>query len=313
MSALKKKIKRPLISVFSKLDDVVVPGAEGASLYDIGAIFFRSIKNIRLSERAAAISFSFLMAIPPSLIFLFSLIPFLPLDAAQDIVLENLALLAPNPKIYETTTELVMDFMDTKRRELISVGFLVTIFVSSNGMMGLLRSFDRGSAIQKHRTGLARRWKAIRLTLILMFVVLLSIAMLVMQSNMMERYFKPLVGDSPIIKIISWFTLVFIVYITLCIIYKYGPALHKNLRFFSPGALFAVLALFGVSYGFFFVANHFIHYNKVYGSIGTLLMFMAWMFIVSLVFLIGFEINLAIVEYNHRRQEIQEQNKKEHR
>lgn len=302
----KKKVKRPLISIFSKLDGVIIPGSEGASLYDIGAIFFKSVKDIRLSERAAAISFSFLMAIPPSLIFLFSLVPFLPLDAAQDIILKNIALLSPSPKVYETATELVVDFMETKRRELISFGFLITIFVSSNGMMGLLRSFDRGAATQIHRTGMARRWKAIRLTLILMLVVLLSIAMLVMQSNMMDRYFRPLIGNSPAIKIISWFTLVFIVYITICIIYKYGPALHKNLRFFSPGALFATLAFFGVSYGFFFVANHFINYNKVYGSIGTLLMFMGWTFIISLVFLIGFEINLAIVEYNHRRQQRRE-------
>lgn len=151
---------------------------------------------------------------------------------------------------------------------------------------------------------MARRWKAISLTMILMLVVLISIAILVLQSNMLDRYFKPLIGDSPIIKIISWVTLVFIVYVTICIIYKYGPALHKNLRFFSPGALLATLFFFAVSYGFFFVANHFINYNKVYGSIGTLLMFMAWMFIISLVFLIGFEMNLAIVEYAHRRQQL---------
>ena len=89
-------------------------------------------------------------------------------------------------------------------------------------------------------------------------------------------------------------SLVFIIFIAICIIYKFGPSLNAQFRFFSPGAATATILFFAVSYGFFFIANHFVHYNKVYGSIGTLLMLMAWMFIIGLVMLIGFEINFAV-------------------
>jgi len=274
---------------------VRIPGAQGANVYEIGAAFFRSIKNIRLAERAAAISFNFLMAIPPSLIFLVSLVPFLPLETAQDTILSSIRLLSPNPRLFATVESIITDFMNNKRRELLSFGFLFTIFLSSNGVMGILRSFDRDSPGHIRRTGMVRRWKAIRLTLGLMLVFLISIALIIIQTSLLDRYLVDLVGSTMIIKLFSWITLVGIIYITICILYKYGPSLEHRFRFFSTGAFIATILFIVITYGFFFIANHFINYNKVYGSIGTLLMFMAWMFITGLVILIGYEINLAIL------------------
>lgn len=293
--ARSKQIKRTVVSVFSVLKKVMIPGTHGASVYDVGAIFFRGLKDSRLSERAAAISFNFLMAIPPSLIFLVSLVPFLPLDSIQETILNAISLLSPNRKLYATVEGIIIDFMSNKRRELLSIGFLFTIFVSSNGVMGILRSFDRDSPIHIRRTNMVRRWKAIKLTLGLMLVFLISIALIIIQSNILDKYLVDLVGGTVIIKLISWFTLVSVIYITICILYKYGPSLQHTFRFFSTGAFIATLLFIIITYGFFFVANHFIHFNKIYGSIGTLLMFMAWMFITGLVILIGYEINIAIL------------------
>ncbi len=297
MTTAQKIAKQVRVSASSGLKKVRIPGGHGASVHDIGTAFFKNLKDIRLAERAAAISFNFLMAIPPSLIFLVSLIPFLPMEKAQETILNSLHMVSPNPRLLATVESIITDFMSNKRRELLSVGFLFTIFVSSNGVMGILRSFDRDSPGHIKRSGMARRWKAIRLTLGLMFVLLVSIALIVIQTNLLDKYLVDLMGGTMIIKLISWITLVFIVYITICILYKYGPSLQHEFRFFSAGAFIATLLFLVVSYGFFFIANHFINYNKVYGSIGTLLMFMAWMFITGIVILIGYEINLAILVF----------------
>ncbi|WP_118972403.1 YihY/virulence factor BrkB family protein [Taibaiella koreensis] len=295
MSSARKMVKRAPVAVFSRLKRVRIPGAHGANVYGIGAAFFKSIKSIRLAERAAAISFNFLMAIPPSLIFLVSLVPFLPLDTAQETILSSIRMLSPNPRLFATVESIITDFMNNKRRELLSFGFLFTIFLSSNGVMGILRSFDRDSPGHIRRTGMVRRWKAIRLTLGLMLVFLISIALIIIQTSLLDRYLVNLLGSTMIIKLFSWITLVGIIYITICILYKYGPSLQHQFRFFSTGAFIATALFVIITYGFFFVANHFINYNRVYGSIGTLLMFMAWMFITGLVILIGYEINLAIL------------------
>jgi membrane protein len=301
LTAIRNKAKRPLMPVFSRLNKIRIPGAKGASVYDIGSAFFKNMRSIRLTERAAAISFNFLMAIPPSLIFLFSLVPYLPLHSVQETILNSLKLLSPNPKLFASVESIVNDFMNNKQKELLSIGFLFTIFVSSNGVMGLLRSFDRESPAQVRRSGMARRWKAIRLTLGLMFVFLISISLIIIQTSLLDRYLVDLVGGTTLVKLISWVTLIFIIYITICILYKYGPSLHYKFRFFSTGALLATVLFLIISYGFFFVANHFVNYNKVYGSIGTLLMFMAWMFLTGIVILIGYEINLAIMMYVNRK------------
>lgn len=271
---------------------------QGATLYDIGDIIVNNMRDLRLNERAAAISFNFLLAIPPTLIFLFSLVPFLPLDSVQHTILDSIKLLSPNEKLYSAVQKTILDLMNTKRKELISFGILATIFVSSNGVMGLLRSFDRKSPFHKERSSLARRGKSILLTLILMFVLIISIGLLVVQSRILNEYLLRFVAYPWLIQVFSWISLVLIIFVAICIIYKFGPSLNAKFRFFSPGAATATILFFAVSYGFFFVANHFVHYNKVYGSIGTLLMLMAWMFIIGLVILIGFEINFAIEWHN---------------
>jgi membrane protein len=219
------------------------------------------------------------------------------MNTVQEAILNSIRLLSPNPKLFASVESIVVDFMNNKRKELLSIGFLFTIFLSSNGVMGILRSFDRESPAHIKRTGMARRWKALRLTFGLMFVFLISIALIIIQTSLLDKYLVDLIGSTTIVKLISWITLVFIIYITICILYKYGPSLHHKFRFFSTGALIATILFIVISYGFFFVANHFVNYNKVYGSIGTLLMFMAWMFITGLVILIGYEINLAIMMY----------------
>lgn len=235
------------------------------------------------------------MAIPPSLIFLVSLVPFLGLSSVEKTMLDAIRLLSPNPGLMRSVQGIVTDFMHNKQRELLSLGFLVTIFLSSNGVMGILRSFDRDSPGHVRRTDMARRWKALRLTLGLMLVFLVSITLIIIQTNLLDKYVADLIGSTYIIKLISWITLVALIYTTICILYKYGPSLQYRFPFFSTGALVATLLFLIISSGFFFIAGHIINYDKIYGSIGTLLVFMIWMFITGLVILIGYEINLVIL------------------
>jgi membrane protein len=276
------------------------PGSKGASMHEVILTFTRSIKHIRLTERAAAISFNFIMAIPPTFIFLFSLIAYLPLATVETTLLNTIALLSPNPKLYNSVAGVLVDLMKNKRSELISIGFLSTLFLSSNGVMGILRSFDRESPILRKRSGIARRKKALTMTMGLMVVLLVAIALLILQSNILDNYVTKLIGSAVLVKIISWVSLIGIVYTTICILYKYGPSLHYKTRFFSAGARLATVLFVIVSHSFFYIANHFINYNKVYGSIGTLLMFMIWVYITSLVILIGYEINVAIILKNQK-------------
>ena len=298
MSNLKHKTNQNISRFASGLKRIKVPGASGANAFDVLSVFFKSIEEIRLTERAAAISYNFLLAIPPTLIFLFSLVSFLPAQTVHDVVLNALESLSPSPKLYSAAESIVSDFVQNKQRDLMSFGFLVTMIVSSNGVMGILRSFDRDSPAQIQRTGWARRWKALWITFGLMLLLLISIGVIIIQTSVIDQFIIAHIGNTILIKIISGCTLFLVLYFSICILYKYGPSLHQKFPFFSTGALLASLLFVIISTSFFFIANNFVNYNKVYGSLGTLLILIIWMFITGLVILIGYEINLIILLFS---------------
>ncbi len=271
------------------------PGFSGFSVHQISGFIIRHFRDLRFFERAAAIAFNFLLAIPPSLIFLLSLVPFLQLDNVQTVILQSVQLISPNEKLYQTAHSIIVDFMNTKRRELLSFGFLLTLFYSSNGMQGVIRSFDMVHTIYVHRTGWKRRGRAITLTLLLMVFIIIGIVLVFIQTNVMDRLLIHFVDNVRIVKYASFLLVLCLVYFSFCIIYTYAPSLQKRMRFFSVGAFLATISFIGVSYGFFFIVTRFVNYNLVYGPLGTMLMFMIWIYISACTILAGYEINAAIM------------------
>ena len=290
-----KAVKKIFFNITHFLKNLSFPGFEGYSIYTIAVDIIKNLRYIRMTERAAAISFNVLMGIPPSLIVLASLVPFLPLDNFEQNLLSAAELIAPNDASYNAIAEIIVDFLHTKQRQLLSIGILFAIFYSSNGLMGLMRSFDRSSELYIFRTGLNRRLKAIRLTIILMFMAIFLVALIISKSDAIFYFLNYVPTTFNLIKIASTLLMVGTVYLMICIIYKYGPNLSEKFPFFSPGAVIATILALIVSYVFFFLAYNIINYSKIYGSLGSILMFMAWLFICGLILLIGFEVNFAIL------------------
>lgn len=270
-------------------------GFQGFSVYEIMKFIFSHFKNLRFFERAAAISFNFLMSIPPFLIFLLSLVPFLPLDNVQVIILDSIKILSPDEKLYRTAHNIIVDFMNTKRREILSIGFLLAIFYSSNGMQGIVRSFDMVHKIYVPRNGWKRRGRALILTLIMIVFIIAGIVLLFAQTNLMDKFLANLTSEVRLVKIVSFVLVVVLVYFAFCIIYYYAPSLMRRMKFFSVGALLASLSFIFFSYAFFFTVTHFVNYNRVYGPLGTLIMFMIWIYISAITILAGYEINATIM------------------
>lgn len=283
----------------SVIEDVAakikLPGSGGLTLYEIGRFFFRELKNNKLFESCAAVTYNFVMAIPPTLLVLFSLVPYLPLHGVQQTVLDTLSII-PNRNIYESASSIVVDFMNNEQGGVLSFGILLTLLFSSNGMMGLIRSFERKHlSVYIKRTGLMQRWAAIKLTALLMLVALMSIMVLIIQSQAVNEILVEIFHNIQIVRIASIAIVALIIFSSISIIYRYGPSLSQRVNFISPGSVFATVMSLITSAVFFFLVNNFIHYNKVYGSIGTLMAFMVWIWLNVLVILIGYDLNVSIL------------------
>ena len=274
---------------------IVLPGFEGVSLYDAGDFFLENMNNVNLSDRCSAVTYNFLTALPPTLLFLFTLIPYLPLTDVHVTILTTLKLMIPNKETYDSVSAIVNDFLNKEQRSLLSFSLILTLFYSSEGMMGLMRYFDRDQKVYVVRNIFQRRWAAIKLTIMLMGVVLLSIVAIIIQTKTVNELLLQVFDNLLLIKIFSLLVLFFIIFSAISCIYIYGPSLTHRFKFISAGAVFASSICVLSSTLFFYAVNHFLDYNKVYGSIGTLIAFFVWMSINTRIIMLGYDLNVSIL------------------
>ncbi|HMU10666.1 MAG TPA: YihY/virulence factor BrkB family protein [Ferruginibacter sp.] len=286
----------PVAFILNKSKHWYLPGFEGVPLYDVGRFFLGQVKTVGLTERASAIAYNFIMAIPPSFLFLFTLIPHLPFIKKKDI-LNQVRLILKDLIPVETFNSKVAVFIDETFFDkpvfgLLSFGLLLAWFFASNAMMGIMRSFNKNYIGFAKRKGLHDRWVAIRLTTLLFGLVLGCLILLITQGAFLKGLKSPFWKD--FILYTRWIFIIALVFYSISFIYKYAPAVHKKWKLVSPGSILATFMCILATLGFSEFVNNFGKYNALYGSIGTIIVLMALIFINSLVLLIGFELNVSI-------------------
>lgn len=276
---------------------VVIPGFSPLPLYTVGTFFFQEISRDSLVTRASSLAYSFMLAIFPGIIFLFTLIPYIPIDGFQDQLMSLIAMVLPK-NAYLTVQSTLEDIIKKQNGGLLSFGFLAALFFSTNGVNKLMQSFNKASLQPETRGWFRQRFVAIALTVIMVFALIFGLAIITVSEYIISRlkseiHFKDWFWIY-IIASVRWIILVVIYFITLSILYRYGPSYQKKWKLFSPGAWLATVLALLTSWAFAFYINHFGNYNKLYGSIGTLIVIMIWLFLNSLIILIGFELNASI-------------------
>lgn len=289
--------KTPVAFILNKSKHWYLPGFEGVPLYDVIKFFFRQVKTVGLTERASAIAYNFIMAIPPSFLFLFTLIPHLPFISKRSIKkeLHSLILDVIPAKIHnEYLITFVDSFLDESKIGLLSFGLMLALFFASNAMMGLMRSFNKNYIGFAKRKDLHKRWMAIKLTSLIFLLVLGCLTLLITQGEVLKWLGVKSATLRSIIFYARWIFIVALVYFSIAFIYKYAPAVEKRWKLISPGTILGTFLSILATYGFSLFVNTFGRYNALYGSIGTIIVFMALVYLNSLVLLIGFEINVSI-------------------
>ena len=289
----------PLIRFFiDKSKKIVLPGFDEVPLYDVMVFFKEQVRRVGLTERASAISYNFIMAIPPTCLFLFTLIPQLPFVRTNALIRQLHGIIRDMIPADQYNRQII-DFIDSflmgnPRIGLLSVGFILTIFFASNGMMGIMRSFNKNYIGFEKRTGLHTRWVAIKLTSIIMGLVLACLAILIMQGHVLGWLGIENTQLRAFIRAIRWVFIVALIFNAIAFIYKYAPAIPKRWKLISPGAILATFLSILTTLGFSMFINNFGKYNALYGSIGTIIVLMTIIYINSLVLLIGYELNVSI-------------------
>lgn len=275
-------------------------GKNKVGLYDAVVIFLQKMYNDELLGRANAVAFSFTMAIFPAIIFLFTLTPyiqnFFPAVDNHEII-GFLKTILPDT-LYQAAETTITDIISKQRGGLLSFGFVLTLVLSTNGMTALMTAFNACYKTVETRGFLKMRVVATGLIFILAVSIIVSVALLVVgQQFLRDSDIRAVVSDNislDLIIILRFVFLYMIFQIAISSIYYFAPAVHEKWHFLSVGSVFSSLACILASFGFSYYVNNFGTYNKLYGSIGVLLVLMFWLFIISLILLVGFEMNAAI-------------------
>lgn len=268
---------------------------EGMSLYDILELYILGIFKGAFSYRASAIAFSFFMALFPFALFILNLIPYIPIKDFQVDFINFIAQNVP-PNTFEAIDSIIKDILNNSYQGLLSTGFILSIFLMTNGVNAILGGFEMSEHITITRGYFRQYLISLALSLILSLILLITVAAIIVfevfiQKIKIQDYFS----DS--IPLIEWGRYVFVILmilITTSFLYKYGTKETTKISFISYGAVFTTILIILSSYIFGIYVEKFARYNELYGSIGTLLVLMFYIWINCMVLLLGFELNAAI-------------------
>lgn len=277
------------------LKRIKLPWLQGLSLYDLLELYTIGIIDGAISYRAGAIAFSFFMALFPFALFILNLIPYIPIEGFQQDFLKFVEEGVP-PSTFSAIANIINDILNNSHSGLVSTGFILSIFLMANGLNAILGGFENSTHIVIKRGFFRQYFVALAMSLLLSFLLLFTVAAIVVfEVFIQQTKIQDVLSDRiPLIILGRYAFVILMILITTSILFKFGIKRDKNRSFISIGSVFTTILIILSSYGFGIWVIKFSKYNELYGSIGTLLIMMFYIWLNCMILLLGFELNASI-------------------
>jgi membrane protein len=293
------KIREELtFGISERLNKLVLPGFDGLPIRQVITFVLKGFRKGVLVTRASSIAFNLLMALLPASIFLFTLIPFIPIHNFQRELIRLFENILPSNafNFLETT---IIDIVTHKSKGLLLIMFLATVLFSTNGIHAIIHAFVVSAHSFKSRSWLHQRKISVILLMIVIFMTFSGGMLIMLEKVAVNRLVEyHIINRTLVLNILlslKWLVIILLVFLTISFLYYYAPARRSGFRFFSAGSTLATFLFLLTSLGFSAYVNKFGQYNKLYGSIGTLMVILIWLYLNSIAILIGFELNVSIM------------------
>jgi membrane protein len=265
----------------------------GLPLYWIIVFFFRNLTKESINLRASSIAYNLFLSLFPALIFLFTLLPYIPIENLHKQIMFFLKSLMP-ASAYETVDTTITDILAEPRRGLLSVGLLGALWFASNGIFSLMQTFNK----RDKRSFWKKRFIAIGLTFALgiLLVTVISLFLLTEFSIELLIYYTSISHKLLYIMLLSirWFLLFILLIGAYVILYRLGDTRSERWKYTFPGAILAAILAVLTSVGYAYYVESWGNYNRLYGSLGAMIITMLWLYFNAMVLIIGHEFNRAL-------------------
>ncbi|MGY3793155.1 YihY/virulence factor BrkB family protein [uncultured Aquimarina sp.] len=290
--------KIPIINLFVKIGKkVILPGFEGLSLYDLVEIYSIGIVKGTFSARASSISWSFFLSLFPFLLFLLNLIPIIQIDGFQENFFEFITSALPNQsKLF--FEGIYKDISDTPRTGLLSTVFVLSLFLMTNGINAVFSGFEYSYHVTLNRNFVKQYIVALGVSLIVASLLLITVIVTLYFSYLLENLKEIGVMDNTVfwLQFGKYGLFVLMIFLIVATLFYFGTTEGKMNRFFSPGAFMTTILIMVTTYLFGIYIDNFSNYNKLYGSIGAMLILMVYIWLNANLLLLGFELNASLIK-----------------
>lgn len=305
---LKKKVlySRAFRQLVGWAKRIVPPGFEGFSVYEISRFFFNAVFAGQITTRAAAIAFKLFVAFFPAIIVLLTLIPYVPIPDFQAKLLDTFEEMMPL-EVFRFIEGQLHDLVVKKHGTLLSVSFVVGLYLASNSIDAILQGFSGSTNLTFWHSALKQRLLSLGLLLGLTLLAVLAVPLLafsgivINQLNAIDFFANQL--QVYVLFAAKWAISILLVVTAVSLLYYVGDPSTKRFRIFTPGALLAVLLILLVSQVLAYVFSNITDYNALYGSIGAILAVQLWIYANMVVLLVGYELNISIARARVKRSE----------
>jgi membrane protein len=274
-------------------------GFGGLNLWEISSFLVIAFSDVKTTMRSASISFRIFLAFFPAIITIFSLIPFIPIANFQEDVFLGIKSLLPGDTFHFIEGTLY-DLINKKQSTLLSVGFVLMFYYASASMNAIMQAFQNSQHIEvSAHPFLVRIISFIMMVVLGVMFFLAMILSSISESTFLAMHEKGIIGDKGIIPFLSfgqWFISISFIYCIITILYNSGMnmRIRKNWKFLNTGSIFTTLLLIVTSFGFSYFLENFAQFNKLYGSLGTLMVILIWLNLNMVILLVGFDLNALI-------------------
>lgn len=268
----------------------------GLTLRGLAARVWAEFWADEITDRAAALSYYFLFALFPALLFLTALLGFLAVEGMMEELMGYLARVLPvdSASILQKT---LLEIVSGSRGSLLSIGALATLWAASNGMASIMTTLNVAYDVEEARPWWKMRLISVALTFGFALFILTALVLLVFGPKLGGAVagWLGLGGAFKVVwNIASVPIVIFFVLVGVALVYYWAPAVEQDWRWVTPGSTLATALWLAMSFGLRMYVERFGNYSTTYGSIGGVILLMLWLYLTGIVLLVGAEVNSEI-------------------
>ncbi len=295
--------KIPIVCVLVRFGKKIkIPGLEGMSLYDVLEMYIIGIVEGALTTRAGGIAFSFFMAVFPFMLFILTLIPYIPIEGFQDGLFSFIQEILP-PQTFEAVNTVLGDIINNQYGGLLSFGFLLSIFLMTNGVNAIFGGFEYSYHVTDVRNVFKTYFVSLGVSLLMSLFLIITIVLLILYQVALSKIDE--IGwlntsDLNLFNLGKNALFLVMIFTIVSLLFRFGTKQGKEVKFFSAGAVLTTVVSLCTFYLFGIYVIKFAQYNQLYGSIGTLLILMLFVWLNAIILLLGFELNASLYALRQR-------------